>query len=85
MPVGRACCSESRWCWRWLGRLGWHRLSNLPLPLRLLPIGPARMRRCPRRWWALEQKMEELTVTSMRFSAETSFAVSRGSRKLRSS
>ncbi len=32
---------------------------------------------------ALEQKMEELQVTSMRFSAETSFAVSRGSRKLK--
>jgi hypothetical protein len=31
----------------------------------------------------LEQKMEELTVTSMRFSAETSFAVSRGSHKLK--
>ena len=31
---------------------------------------------------ALEQKMEELTVTSMRFSAETSFAVSRGNHGL---
>jgi hypothetical protein len=32
---------------------------------------------------ALEQKMEELQVTSMRFSAETSFAVSHGSHKLK--
>ncbi len=32
---------------------------------------------------ALEQKMEELKVTSMRFSAETSFAVSRGNHKLK--
>lgn len=32
---------------------------------------------------ALEQKMEELQVTSMRFSAETSFAVSRGNHKFK--
>lgn len=42
--------------------------SHAPLPASLL---------------ALEQKMEELQVTSMRFSAETSFAVSRGSHKLK--
>ncbi len=43
-------------------------LAHAPLPASLL---------------ALEQKMEELQVTSMRFSAETSFAVSRGSHRLK--
>jgi hypothetical protein len=49
----------------------------------LAPIPAPEHAPLPASLLALEQKMEELQVTSMRFSAETSFAVSHGSHRLK--